>query len=139
LKSNLEKRKFIALNNTLQRLLEEQSDLELLLDYRIVWKEEDKEYKNWLDLKYAEREFDISLNWKKKVKLEKQHKEGNNPNFNENILVDNEIKRKIYFSLVEKLKEYPSIILKTIEEIRAITDGENISNLSDDQLKLLLT
>lgn len=137
LKSDTERRKFIALNTTLQRLLDEQSDLELLLNHKIIWIEEEQKYKNWLDMKYAKREFDISPSWKAKVNSEKQKQTANLPDFDEQILIENEIKKKIYFKLQEKLKELPKVILKTIEEINILMDVENITNLTDEQLAMV--
>jgi len=136
LKSSLEKRKFIALNNTLQGLLNEQLDLDLLLNYKMTWKEGDK-LKSWLDFKYANREFDISKEWKKKVEMERVKKETNDPDFNEQIIIDNEIKKTIYFKLVKRSNELPRLILNIIDEIKGITDKDNVNNLSDTQLDLI--
>ena len=68
-----DKKKFKALNIRLQNLLDEQSDLDILLNPSIKWEEKDQSYKNWLDFKYAGREFDISSKWKEKVQLEKSN------------------------------------------------------------------
>lgn len=120
LKSDTERRKFIALNTTLQRLLDEQSDLELLLNHKIIWIEEEQKYKNWLDMKYAKREFDISYNWKNKVKRELEIKRQNG-NWNESILNDNEEKRNIFYKLVSRKNNLTEIILKVIDELELVT------------------
>lgn len=108
--------KFTALNNKLQSLLDEQSDLELILNPLISWEEKDREYKNWLDFKYAGREFDISRKWKDKVNVEK-FKKSNADNWDEKILNDNEEKRKIFFKLFTRKEEIGKLIQKVIEEL----------------------
>jgi hypothetical protein len=113
----IDKKKFLELNNKLQSLLEEQSDLELLLNPLINWEEKDQVYKNWLDMKYAGREFDISRNWKDKVQVEK-FKKANAGNWDEKILDDNEEKRKIFLKLSKRKEELEEIIQKAIEELR---------------------
>lgn len=124
------------MNNILQGLLNEQLDLDLLLNYKMTWKEGDK-FKDWLDFKYASREFDISKGWKKKVEMERVKKETNDPDFNEQVLIDNEIKKAIYFKLVKRSNELPRLILNIIDEIKGITDKDSVNNLSDTQLDLI--
>lgn len=113
--------RFTALNNKLQSLLDEQSDLELLLNPLINWEEQDESYKNWLDFKYAGREFDISRKWKDKVSVEK-FKKANAGNWDEKILDDNEIKRKIFLKLSIRKEELGRIIEKVIEELNPSID-----------------
>jgi hypothetical protein len=122
--------KFNALNTKLQSLLEEQSDLELLLNPLINWEDKDESYKNWLDFKYAGREFDISRRWKDKVQVEK-FKKANAGNWDEKILNDNEEKRLIFLKLSKRKEELTEIILKVTDEL--ITDKD--VDLTDDQLK----
>lgn len=122
--------KFNALNTKLQSLLEEQSDLELLLNPLINWEDKDESYKNWLDFKYAGREFDISRRWKDKVQVEK-FKKANAGNWDEKILNDNEEKRRIFLKLSKRKEELIEIILKVTDEL--ITDKD--VDLTDDQLK----
>lgn len=122
--------RFTALNNKLQSLLDEQSDLELLLNPLINWEEKDNEYKNWLDFKYAGREFDISRNWKDKVQVEK-FKKANAGNWDEKILNDNEEKRKIFLKLSRRKEELTEVILKVTEELQLMTQPDRPS---DDQL-----
>lgn len=122
--------KFNALNTKLQSLLEEQSDLELLLNPLINWEEQDESYKNWLDFKYAGREFDISRRWKDRVQVEK-FKKANAGNWDEKILNDNEEKRLIFLKLSRRKEELREIILKVTDEL--ITDKD--VDLTDDQLK----
>jgi len=116
-----DKKKFLELNNKLQSLLDEQSDLELLLNPLINWEEKDREYKNWLDFKYAGREFDISRNWKDRVQVEK-FKKANAGNWDEKILNDNEEKRKIFLKLSKRKEELSEVIQKAIEELRTDND-----------------
>lgn len=116
--SKSEKRKFKALNDKLQSLLSEQLDLELLLNPRIKWEED--LLKSELDIKYAGREFDISYNWKNKVKVELELKQKNG-NWNESILADNEEKRNIFYKLVNKKNNLTEIILKVIDELEIVT------------------
>lgn len=122
--------KFNALNTKLQSLLEEQSDLELLLNPLINWEDKDESYKNWLDFKYAGREFDISRRWKDRVQVEK-FKKANAGNWDEKILNDNEEKRLIFLKLSKRKEELTEIILKVTDEL--ITDKD--VDLTDDQLK----
>lgn len=122
--------KFNALNTKLQSLLEEQSDLELLLNPLINWEDKDESYKNWLDFKYAGREFDISRRWKDKVQVEK-FKKANAGNWDEKILNDNEEKRLIFLKLSRRKEELTEIILKIINELNPDTGVD----LTDDQLK----
>jgi len=116
--SKSEKRKFTALNNKLQTLLSEQLDLELLLNPKIKWEEDLS--KSELDKKYAGREFDISYNWKNKVKRELEIKRQNG-NWNESILNDNEEKRNIFYKLVSRKNNLTEIILKVIDELEIVT------------------
>ena len=122
--------KFNALNTKLQSLLEEQSDLELILNPLINWEEKDQSYKNWLDFKYAGREFDISHRWKDRVQVEK-FKKANAGNWDEKILNDNEEKRLIFLKLSRRKEELTEIILKIINELNPHTGVD----LTDDQLK----
>lgn len=122
--------KFNALNTKLQSLLEEQSDLEILLNPLINWEDKDESYKNWLDFKYAGREFDISHKWKDRVQVEK-FKKANAGNWDEKILNDNEEKRLIFLKLSRRKEELTEIILKTINELNHDTGVD----LTDDQLK----
>ena len=122
--------KFNALNTKLQSLLEEQSDLELILNPLINWEEKDQSYKNWLDFKYAGREFDISHRWKDRVQVEK-FKKANAGNWDEKILNDNEEKRLIFLKLSRRKEELTEIILKIINELNPNTGVD----LTDDQLK----
>lgn len=103
--------RFTALNNKLQSLLDEQSDLELLLNPLINWEEQDESYKNWLDFKYAGREFDISRKWKDKVSD------------------DNEIKRKIFLKLSIRKEELGRIIEKVIEELNPSIDYDQVEEI----------
>lgn len=125
-----EKRKFLALNEKLQSLLEEQSDLELILNPLINWEEKDQSYKSWLDFKYAGREFDISHKWKDKVNVEK-FKKANAGNWDEKILDDNEEKRLIFLKLSKRKEELTEIILKVTDELRT----DKSTDLTDEQLK----
>lgn len=122
--------RFNALNTKLQSLLEEQSDLELILNPLISWEEKDIKYKNWLDFKYAGREFDISRNWKDKVQVEK-FKKANAGNWDEKILNDNEEKRKIFLKLSRRKEELTEVILKVTEELQLMTQPDRPT---DDQL-----
>lgn len=122
--------KFNALNTKLQSLLEEQSDIELLLNPLINWEDKDESYKNWLDFKYAGREFDISRRWKDRVQVEK-FKKANAGNWDEKILNDNEEKRLIFLKLSRRKEELTEIILKIINELNHDTGVD----LTDDQLK----
>lgn len=126
--------RFNALNTKLQSLLEEQSDLELILNPLISWGEKDTEYKNWLDFKYSGREFDISRNWKDKVQVEK-FKKANAGNWDEKILNDNEEKRKIFLKLSRRKEELTDIILKVTEELQIMTEPDRPT---DDQMAELL-
>lgn len=123
-----DKKKFLELNNKLQSLLDEQSDLELLLNPLINWEEKDREYKNWLDFKYAGREFDISRNWKDRVQVEK-FKKANAGNWDEKILDDNEIKRKIFLKLSIRKEELGRIIEKVIEELNPSIDYDQVEEI----------
>lgn len=116
--SKSEKRKFKALNDKLQSLLSEQLDLELLLNPKINWEEDLS--KSELDIKYTGREFDISDNWKNKVKRELDLKQKNG-NWNESILADNEEKRKLFYKLSIRKDEILEIILKVIDELQIVT------------------
>lgn len=116
--SKSEKRKFKALNDKLQSLLSEQLDLELLLNPRIKWEED--LLKSELDIKYAGREFDISYNWKNKVKRELELKQQNG-NWDESILNANEEKRKLFYKLSIRKDEIIEIILKVIDELKMVT------------------
>lgn len=122
--------KFNALNTKLQSSLEEQFYLELLLNPLINWEEQDEIYKNWLDFKYAGREFDISHRWKDRVQVEK-FKKANAGNWDEKILNDNEEKRLIFLKLSRRKEELTEIILKIINELNHDTGVD----LTDDQLK----
>lgn len=122
--------KFNALNTKLQSSLEEQFYLELLLNPLINWEEQDEIYKNWLDFKYAGREFDISHRWKDIVQVEK-FKKANAGNWDEKILNDNEEKRLIFLKLSRRKEELTEIILKIINELNHDTSVD----LTDDQLK----
>lgn len=116
--SKSEKRKFKALNDKLQSLLSEQLDLELLLNPKINWEEDLS--KSELDIKYAGREFDISENWKNKVKRELELKQQNG-NWDELILNANEEKRKLFYKLSIRKDEIIEIILKVIDELQMVT------------------
>lgn len=116
--SKSEKRKFKALNEKLQTLLSEQLDLELLLNPKIKWEEDLSKIE--LDKKYAGREFDISDNWKYKVKRELELKRQNG-NWNESILNDNEEKRNIFYKLTNRKNNLTEIILKVIDELETVT------------------
>lgn len=116
--SKSEKRKFKALNDKLQSLLSEQLDLELLLNPKINWEEDLS--KSELDIKYAGREFDISDNWKNKVKRELELKQQNG-NWDELILNANEEKRKLFYKLSIRKDEIIEIILKVIDELQMVT------------------
>ena len=120
--------RFTALNNKLQSLLDEQSDLELLLNPLINWEEQDESYKNWLDFKYAGREFDISRKWKDKVSV-KKFKKANAGNWDEKILDDNEIKRKIFLKLSIRKEELGRIIEKVIEELNPSIDYDQVEEI----------
>lgn len=122
--------KFNALNTKLQSLLEEQFYLELLLNPLINWEDKDESYKNWLDFKYAGREFDISHRWKDRVQVEK-FKKANAGNWDEKILNDNEEKRLIFLKLSRRKEELTEIILKIINELNHDTSVD----LTEDQLK----
>lgn len=119
--------RFNALNTKLQSLLEEQTDLDLLLNPLINWKD-DMTTKNWLDLKYAGREFDISHKWKELVQLEKE-KKLNNGNWDEEILKANEEKKTIYIKLKKRLEEINHIIQKLIEELLPEDSYENAEEI----------
>lgn len=106
------------MNDKLQSLLSEQLDLELLLNPRIKWEED--LLKSELDIKYAGREFDISDNWKNKVKRELELKQQNG-NWNESILNANEEKRKLFYKLSIRKDEILEIILKVIDELQMVT------------------
>lgn len=116
--SKSEKRKFKALNDKLQSLLSEQLDLELLLNPKINWEEDLS--KSELDIKYTGREFDISDNWKNKVKRELELKQQNG-NWDESILNANEEKRKLFYKLSIRKDEIIEIILKVIDELQMVT------------------
>ena len=131
--SKSEKRKFKALNDKLQSLLSEQLDLELLLNPRINWEEDLS--KSELDIKYAGREFDISDNWKNKVKRELEIKQQNG-NWDESILNANEEKRKLFYKLSSRKDEIIEIILKVIDELKMVTG--NYDELSQ-QAEIIFT
>ena len=127
----LTSKKFKVLNDKLQSLLEEQSDLELLLNPLVVWSEKDIKYKNWLDIKYAGIDFDISRNWSAKVKREKE-KKNNKEEWNENIIKENEEKKIIFLNLKNRLDNINSLIERIIKEI-----NPEIEDLTDEQLELI--
>lgn len=121
-------KKFKALNIRLQDLLDEQSDLDILLNPLIKWEEKDHSYKNWLDFKYAGMEFDISHKWKEKVQLEKSN-QLSGKDYDENILKTNELKRSVYLKLKNRLLEVNKIIQSIIEEL--LPEEEDYSNAED--------
>lgn len=131
--SKSKKRKFKALNDKLQSLLSEQLDLELLLNPKINWEEDLS--KSELDIKYAGREFDISDNWKNKVKRELELKQQNG-NWDESILNANEEKRKLFYKLSIRKDEILEIILKVIDELQMVTG--NYDELSQ-QAEIIFT
>lgn len=112
-----DKKHFFKLNEKLQQCLEEQSDLELLLNPLINWEEKDEKYKNWLDLKYAGREFDISHKWKEKIQVEK-FKKANGGDWDDKLLEDNEEKRKIFIKLSKRKEELSRLIQGIITELK---------------------
>lgn len=112
-----DKKHFLKLNEKLQTCLEEQSDLELLLNPLINWEEKDEKYKNWLDLKYAGREFDISYKWKEKIQVEK-FKKANGGDWDDKLLDDNEEKRKIFIKLSKRKEELSRLIQGIIDELQ---------------------
>lgn len=123
-----DKKKFKALNIRLQNLLDEQSDLDILLNPLIKWEEKDQSYKNWLDFKYASMEFDISNKWKEKVQLEKSN-QLSGKDYDENILKTNELKRSVYLKLKNRLLEVNKIIQSVIEEL--LPEEIDYSNAED--------
>lgn len=120
--------RFKALNIRLQNLLDEQSDLDILLNPLIKWEEKDQNYKNWLDFKYAGMEFDISNKWKEKVQLEKSN-QLSGKDYDENILKTNELKRSVYLKLKNRLLEVNKIIQSVIEEL--LPEEIDYSNAED--------
>lgn len=120
--------RFKALNIRLQNLLDEQSDLDILLNPLIKWEEKDQTYKNWLDFKYAGMEFDISSKWKEKVQLEKSN-QLSGKDYDENILKTNELKRSVYLKLKNRLLEVNKIIQSVIEEL--LPEEIDYSNAED--------
>jgi len=121
-------KKFKALNVRLQNLLDEQSDLDILLNPLIKWEEKDQSYKNLLDFKYAGMEFDISYKWKEKVQLEKSN-QLSGKDYDENILNNNELKRSVYLKLKNRLLEVNKIIQSVIEEL--LPEEIDYSNAED--------
>ena len=122
----INKKQFLGLNKQLQKLLDEQLDINLLINPLINWSEKDTVYKNYLDLTYVGREFNISYNWKNKVNEELNKKQNGDLNWNEDILNDNEIKRKIFVKLSERKDELKNIIQKIIYEIEDCMGINNV-------------